>query len=115
MAVPRTGLRGRVRGNATPSMRSLRETGNTMDLTLTIGGRTLKFELDDVVAGLLAARLNLPAGTDTREAIREHLSEAGSPWMLDESHMRRRIMRRLILDIADPALIVRYLMAEQPQ
>ncbi|CAH2798422.1 MAG: hypothetical protein CBARDCOR_5544 [uncultured Caballeronia sp.] len=39
----------------------------------------------------------------------------GSPWMFDENHMRKRILRRLIFDIADPALIVRYLMADQPQ
>jgi hypothetical protein len=28
--------------------------------------------------------------------------------------MRKRILRRLILDIADPALVIRYLMIEQP-
>lgn len=86
-----------------------------MDLTLTIDGRSLAIELDDVVAGLLAERLNLPAGTDHREAISSYLGEVGSPWMLDENHMRKRILRRLILDIADPALIMRYLMADQPQ
>lgn len=86
-----------------------------MDLTLTIDGRKLSIELDDVVVGLLAARLDLPAGTDQREAVMRYLGEVGSPWMLDESHMRKRILRRLILDIADPALIVRHLMADQPQ
>ena len=86
-----------------------------MNLTLMIDGRTLDIELDDVVARLLAARLNLPASAPVPDAIRDYLSEVGAPWMLDENHMRRRILRRLILDIADPALIVRYLMAETPQ
>lgn len=86
-----------------------------MELTLSIDGRPLSFELDDVVAGLLATRLNVPPGIDQREAIRGYLGEAGGPWMLDEDHMRRRVLRRLILDIADPTLIVRYLMAGQPQ
>jgi len=86
-----------------------------MELRLTIDGRALDLELDDVIAGLLAARLNLPAAANIRDAIRDYLGEAGGPWMLDENHMRKRILRRLILDIADPALIVRYLMAEQPQ
>lgn len=86
-----------------------------MDLTLSIDGRPLALDIDDVVAGLLAARLKLPPGSDEREAISRYLGEVGGPWVLDEQHMRKRILRRLILDIADPALIVRYLMAEQPQ
>jgi len=86
-----------------------------MKLTLTIDGKALDLDLDDVIAGLLAARLNLPAGADTTSMLRDYLGDVGSPWMLDENHMRKRILRRLILDIADPALIVRYLMAEQPQ
>jgi len=85
-----------------------------MELTFTIDSRPLALELDDVVAGLLAARLNLPLNTDTRAALARYLSDAGGPWMLDENHMRKRIMRRLILDIADPALVIRYLMIEQP-
>ncbi|MDN7586059.1 hypothetical protein [Burkholderia seminalis] len=68
-------------------------------------------KLDDVVAGLLAARLNLPAGTDHRDALARYLGKQGEPWSLDEEHMRRRILRRLILDIADPALVIRHLMA----
>jgi len=86
-----------------------------MELKLTIDGKTLDLELDDVVAGLLAARLNVPACANLRDVIRDYLGDAGGPWMLDENHMRKRILRRLILDIADPALIVRYLMADQPQ
>ncbi|MEA3122050.1 MAG: hypothetical protein QOH33_1611, partial [Paraburkholderia sp.] len=39
----------------------------------------------------------------------------GGPWLLDEDHMCNRILRRLILKIVDPALVVRYLMTEQPQ
>ncbi|CAH2921515.1 MAG: hypothetical protein CPSOU_3884 [uncultured Paraburkholderia sp.] len=86
-----------------------------MELTLTIDSRPLTLELDDVVAGLLAVRLNLPSDTDTRAALCRYLSDAGGPWMLDENHMRKRILRRLlILDIADPALVIRYLTIEQP-
>ena len=85
-----------------------------MELTLTIDSRPLTLELDDVVAGLLAVRLNVPSDTDTRAALCRYLSDAGAPWMLDENHMRKRILRRLILDIADPALVIRYLMIEQP-
>ncbi|CAH2810397.1 MAG: hypothetical protein CBARDMAM_6028 [uncultured Caballeronia sp.] len=58
-----------------------------------IDGRAVSIELDDVVAGLLAARLDLPAGADQRGAISNYLSEVGSPWMLDENHMRKRIPR----------------------
>jgi hypothetical protein len=85
-----------------------------MDLTLTIDSRPLTVEFDDMIAGLLAARLNLPPDTDTRAVLCRYLSDAGGPWMLDENHMRKRILRRLILDIADPALVIRYLMVEQP-
>ncbi|MCA8251061.1 hypothetical protein LGN04_30115 [Burkholderia multivorans] len=67
-----------------------------------------------MTAGLLAARLNLPSGADHREAIAHYLSKVASPWVLDEDHMRRRVMRRLILDIADPALVIRYLMVDEP-
>ena len=63
------------------------------------------------MAGLLAARLDLPANTDHRDAITRYLNEKGAPWSLDAEHMRRRIVRRLILDIADPALVIGYLMA----
>ena len=86
-----------------------------MDLTLTIDSRPLDFELDDVIAGLLAVRLNVPPGEDTRAAIGRYLGEGGGPWILDENHMRKRVLRRLILDTADPALVVRYLMTERPQ
>jgi len=48
----------------------------------------------------------------TKDALARYLSEKGAPWTLDEEHMRRRILRRLILDIADPALVIRHLMAE---
>ena len=40
-----------------------------MELTLTIDSRPLTLELDDVVAGLLAVRLNLPSDIDTRAAL----------------------------------------------
>ena len=86
-----------------------------MDLTLTIDSRPLDFELDDVIAGLLAVRLNVPPGEDTRAAIGRYLGEVGGPWILDENHMRKRVLRRLILDIADPTLVVRYLMTERPR
>ncbi|KND57732.1 hypothetical protein BSCH_00870 [Candidatus Paraburkholderia schumanniana] len=86
-----------------------------MKLTLTIESKPLEIEIDDVVAGLLAVRLNLSLDTDHRDAIERYLSEAGGPWTLDDDHMRRRVLRRLILDIADPALVIRYLMADQPQ
>ncbi|AOJ29791.1 MULTISPECIES: hypothetical protein [Burkholderia] len=82
-----------------------------MKLELCIDSKRLDIELDDVVAGLLAARLNLPAGTDNRDALARYLGKQGEPWSLDEEHMRRRILRRLILDIADPALVIRHLMA----
>ncbi|WP_027778095.1 hypothetical protein [Paraburkholderia caledonica] len=85
-----------------------------MELTLTIDSRPLTLELDDVVAGLLAVRLNVPSDADTPAALCRYLSDAGGPWLLDENHMRKRILRRLILDIADPALVIRYLMIEQP-
>ncbi|WP_175914709.1 hypothetical protein [Burkholderia metallica] len=84
-----------------------------MKLELWIDSRPLEIELDDVVAGLLAARLNLPVGANSEGALARYLSEKGEPWSLDEEHMRKRIIRRLILDIADPAVIVRYLMADE--
>ncbi|MCP3716446.1 hypothetical protein [Paraburkholderia sp. CNPSo 3281] len=84
-----------------------------MKLELRIDSRPLDIELDDVVAGLLAVRLGLPAGEDNRDVLARYLSEKGEPWILDEEHMRRRILRRLILDIADPALVIRHLMADQ--
>ncbi|MFC5427972.1 hypothetical protein ACFPTO_03990 [Paraburkholderia denitrificans] len=84
-----------------------------MKLELCIDSRPLDIEIDDVVAGLLAARLNLPDSEDHREALARYLGEKGAPWLLDEEHMRRRILRRLILDIADPALVIRHLMAEE--
>ncbi|KVO55583.1 hypothetical protein [Burkholderia stagnalis] len=84
-----------------------------MKLELRIDAKPLDIELDDVVAGLLTARLNLPAGADNKDAIARYLSEKGEPWSLDEEHMRRRILRRLILDIADPALVIRHLMADE--
>ncbi|TDG03435.1 hypothetical protein E1N52_34925 [Paraburkholderia guartelaensis] len=84
-----------------------------MKLELRIDSRPLDIEIDDVVAGLLAVRLDLPAGEDNRDALARHLSAKGEPWILDEEHMRRRILRRLILDIADPALVIRHLMADQ--
>lgn len=84
-----------------------------MELNLTIDARPLRLEVDDVVAGLLAARLNLPEGADYRDALARHLSEVSAPWILDEAHMRKRVLRRLILEIADARLVMRYLMAEQ--
>ncbi|VVE59963.1 hypothetical protein PCA31118_00074 [Pandoraea captiosa] len=84
-----------------------------MQLKLIIDARPLDIEIDDVIAGLLATRLNLPAHADQHEAIVQYLSEKGSPWLLDEEHMRKRIFRRLILDVADPALIIRYLMVDR--
>ena len=53
-----------------------------MELTLTIDSRPLTLELDDVVAGLLAVRLNLPSDADTRAALCRYLSDAGGPGML---------------------------------
>ncbi|AJK48615.1 hypothetical protein [Burkholderia plantarii] len=84
-----------------------------MKLTLHIDSKPLEVEIDDVVAGLLAARLDLPAGGDNQDALARYLGEKGAPWTLDEEHMRRRILRRLILDIADPALVIRHLMADE--
>ena len=46
-----------------------------MELTLTIDSRPLTLELDDVVAGLLAVRLNVPSDTDTRAALCRYLSD----------------------------------------
>lgn len=87
-----------------------------MKLNLTIDSMPLSMELDDVIAGLLAVRLDAPSEGDAmRDAISRHLSDVGGPWLLDEDHMRNRILRRLILEIVDPALVVRYLMIEQPQ
>ncbi|VVE72312.1 hypothetical protein PAN31117_04355 [Pandoraea anapnoica] len=84
-----------------------------MHLKLIIDARPLDIEIDDVIAGLLALRLDLPENADQQAAILQYLSEKGSPWLLDEEHMRKRIFRRLILDIADPALIIRYLMVDR--
>lgn len=84
-----------------------------MQLTLNIDGKALNIEIDDVVAGLLAARLNLPTNADHAAALSRYLSDKGGPWILDDEHMRRRILRRLILDIADPALVIRHLMASE--
>ncbi|MBR8059568.1 hypothetical protein [Burkholderia dolosa] len=84
-----------------------------MDLTLAIDGKRLDVEIDDVVAGLLAARLDLPSHADHADAIARYLADAARPWTLDDEHMRRRVMRRLILDVADPALVIRYLMTDQ--
>ncbi|HTR06333.1 MAG TPA: hypothetical protein VMJ11_06680 [Paraburkholderia sp.] len=83
-----------------------------MKLELCIDSKALTIEIDDVVAGLLAVRLNLPDNEDHHAALARYLSEKGAPWILDEEHMRRRILRRLILDIADPALVIRHLMAD---
>ncbi|CAG9229636.1 conserved hypothetical protein [Paraburkholderia sabiae] len=84
-----------------------------MKLQLFIDSKPLEIEIDDVVAGLLAVRLALPANADHQAALARYLSEKGGPWILDEDHMRRRILRRLILDIADPALVIRHLMTEE--
>ncbi|MFT4063968.1 hypothetical protein [Paraburkholderia sp.] len=86
-----------------------------MILTLTIDSKPLTIEIDDVIAGLLAARLNVPSLADHQGEVSRYLSEAGGPWILDENHMRKRVMRRLILEIADPALVVRYLMLDQAE
>lgn len=50
-----------------------------MKLELCIDSKPLDIELDDVVAGLLAARLDLPANTDHRDAITRYLNEKGRP------------------------------------
>ncbi|WP_174434200.1 hypothetical protein [Burkholderia metallica] len=84
-----------------------------MKLELSIDFRPLHVELDDVIAGLLAARLGLPPDDDHRGAIGRYLGDAAGPWTLDDDHMRKRVMRRLILDIADPTLVIQYLMADQ--
>ncbi|AIO34518.1 hypothetical protein NUV26_00300 [Burkholderia pseudomultivorans] len=84
-----------------------------MKLSLLIDSKPLDIEIDDVVAGLLSARLDLPAGHDNADALARYLSDKGQPWILDEEHMRKRIFRRLILDIADPSLIIRHLMADE--
>ncbi|MEE2979444.1 MAG: hypothetical protein VYB88_18430 [Pseudomonadota bacterium] len=83
-----------------------------MKLQLTIDAKHLDVEIDDVVAGLLAARLSLPEGADHRDAITRHLSEVSAPWVLDDEHMRKRVLRRLILEIADPTLLMRHLMTD---
>lgn len=85
-----------------------------MKLTLNIDSKPLSIEIDDVVAGLLAARLNLPHHADVCASLARYLGDEGSPWVLDEEHMRKRIFRRVILEVADPALVIRYLMAEKP-
>ncbi|WP_179236123.1 hypothetical protein [Burkholderia sp. AU28863] len=84
-----------------------------MKLELSIDSRPLNVEIDDVIAGLLAARLGLPPDGDHRVAIGRYLGDAAAPWTLDDDHMRKRVMRRLILDIADPTLVIQYLMADQ--
>jgi hypothetical protein len=84
----------------------------TMKLQLTIDAKHLDVEIDDVVAGLLAARLGLPEGADHRDALARHLSEVSAPWVLDDEHMRKRVLRRLILEIADPTLLMRHLMMD---
>jgi hypothetical protein len=43
-----------------------------------------------------------------------YLSDAGAPWILGDNHLRKRNLRRLAPDIADPTLMIRYLMAERP-
>lgn len=85
-----------------------------MKLELLIDSRPLAIEIDDVVAGLLVARLGLAPDGDHRDAIARYLGEAAGPWTLDDDHMRKRVMRRLILDVADPTLVIQYLMADQP-
>lgn len=44
-----------------------------------------------------------------------YLGDAAGPWTLDDAHMRKRVMRRLILDVADPTLVIQYLMADQSE
>lgn len=83
-----------------------------MKLSLVIDSKPLDIEIDDVVANLLALHLDFPSAAENRDALASYLSEKGAPWTLDEEHMRRRILRRLILDIADPALVMRHLMAD---
>ncbi len=85
-----------------------------MKLTLNIDSKSLPIEIDDVVAGLLATRLSVPYDANVGASLTRYLSEESGPWLLDEEHMRRRIFRRVILEVADPALVIRYLMAEQP-
>lgn len=84
-----------------------------MNLNLTIDSKPLAVEIDDVVVGLLAVRLNLPENIAPHDAICHHLSEVAGPWILDEEYMRKRVLRRLILEIVDPALVIRYLMIDQ--
>ena len=88
--------------------------GRTVNLTLNIDSKPLPIEIDDVVAGLLATRLNVPHDADVSASLSRYLSDESAPWVLDEEHMRKRIFRRVILAVADPALVIRYLMAEQP-
>lgn len=96
-----------------PVMRRRFFSMTTMKLELSIDSKPLTIEIDDVIAGLLAARLNLPAGVNQEVLLAGYLSEKGEPWTLDEDHMRRRVLRRLILDIADPALVIKHLMADK--
>ncbi|CAG9215054.1 conserved hypothetical protein [Burkholderia vietnamiensis] len=86
-----------------------------MKLQLSIDSKPLHIEIDDVVAGLLAARLGLPPDGDHRDAVARYLGDAAGPWTLDDAHMRKRVMRRLILDVADPTLVIQYLMADQSE
>ncbi|MGN6667047.1 MAG: hypothetical protein ACTHKH_08785 [Trinickia sp.] len=85
-----------------------------MKLNLNIDSTPLPIEIDDVVAGLLATRLNVPYDGDVATSLGRYLSDEAGPWVLDEEHMRKRIFRRVILEVADPALVIRYLMAEKP-
>ncbi|WP_186129127.1 hypothetical protein [Burkholderia gladioli] len=82
-----------------------------MKLSLTIDSNPLDIELDEVVAGLLGVRLGLPPAPAAalQAPITRHLNDTAGPWTLDAEHMRARILRKVILDIADPALLLRYL------
>lgn len=106
--------RGSVQLSGAPRARIVQNlhAGAIVKLHLTVDSKPLSVDIDDIAAALLAVRLNLPGGADHRRAISRYLEENGSPWILDENHMRRRILRRVILDIADPALVIRHLMAD---
>lgn len=62
-----------------------------MKLQLCIDSKPLEVDIDDVIAALLAVRLGQPADADNREALAHYLSEKGTPWILDDEHMRKRI------------------------
>jgi hypothetical protein len=111
-----SGIGSAIRAGAIP-IRRLRppvlfDTLAKVKLDLVIDSKPLNVDIDDIVVALLAMRLNLSAGGDHRHAIARYLSENSSPWILSEEHMRRRVLRRAILDIADPALVIRHLMAD---